>query len=78
MPEKKSQLTFEAALKRLEEIVARLESGEDPLEVSLKQFEEATKLTTFCQQQLQAAEGKLQKLVETRTGVFELEPSEDV
>jgi len=78
MRKQEPELTFELALKRLEEIVGKLESGEDSLEASLQQFEEATKLAQFCQQQLKAAETKLQKLVEKRAGVFELEPSEDV
>ena len=78
MRKQEPELTFEAALKRLEEIVGKLESGEDSLEASLQQFEEATRLAQLCQRQLQTAETKLQKLVEKRAGEFELEPTEDV
>ena len=37
-------LTFEQAMKRLEEIVSRLEAGDVPLDQSMTLFEEGTKL----------------------------------
>ena len=54
--------TFEAAMKRLEEIVAALEGGKCTLDESLKLFEEGTKLTAFCSAQLKNAEQKILKL----------------
>ena len=47
---------------RLEEIVARLESGNCTLDESLKLFEEGTKLTAFCNESLKAAEQKITQL----------------
>ncbi len=56
------QQTFEAAMKRLEEIVAALEGGKCTLDESLKLFEEGTKLTAFCSEKLKTAEQKILKL----------------
>lgn len=56
-------MDFEKKLNRLEEIVAKMERGELPLEDSLKMFEEGVKLSRECHQQLTAAEQKVQKLV---------------
>ena len=50
---------FEAALAELEEIVARLELGELPLEESLRQFERGVVLTRICQKALGDAERKI-------------------
>ena len=57
MAEKK--MTFEKALERLEEIVTKLESGEAPLDESLKLFEEGAKLTAQCSAMLDKAEQKV-------------------
>lgn len=60
----RKNMTYEAAMKRLEEIVTALESGELPLDKSLKLYEEATELSAFCKKYLDAAEGKLTILSE--------------
>jgi exodeoxyribonuclease VII small subunit len=65
--------TFEQALARLEEIADQLESGDLPLEQAIALAEEGIKLSQWCEQQLTAAEGKIQQLVE-RMGRVELEP----
>ena len=57
MAEKK--LTFERAMERLEEIVAKLESGDATLDESLKLFEEGAKLTALCNTMLDKAEQKV-------------------
>ncbi len=57
----KSQ-TFEAAMEKLEQIVAKLESGEAALDESLKLFEEGTKLAAFCSKALDTAEQKITTL----------------
>ncbi len=58
------KMTYEEALKRLEEIAAQLDSGSLSLEESLKLFEEGTKLTTFCNSCLENAKLKITKLSE--------------
>lgn len=57
-------MTFEAAMKRLDEIVNKLESGEESLESSLKLFEEGSALSTLCYGKLQNAEQKIKQLTE--------------
>ena len=47
-----AELTFEQAMTRLEQIVATLEGGRCTLDDSLKLFEEGTKLTAYCAEQI--------------------------
>lgn len=54
---------FETALERLNQLVEQMEQGNISLEDSLKCFEQGIKLTRQCQQALNAAEQKVQKLV---------------
>lgn len=56
-------MNFEAKLKRLEEIVQNMESGDVSLEDSLKFFEEGVKLSRECHTQLNEAEQKVQVLL---------------
>lgn len=70
-----ADLKFEQALTRLEEIAHKLESGDLPLEEAIGLAEEGVKLAQLCEQQLTAAEGKIQQLVE-RMGRVELAPFE--
>lgn len=62
MPTKK-QLSFEDSMKRLEEIVSRLDSGEAPLEEALALFEEGSGLIKTCSAALDKAEQKVRKLL---------------
>jgi exodeoxyribonuclease VII small subunit len=57
-------LTFEAALAQLEEIVNRLEAGELTLEDSVALFEQGQRLTAFCQSQLDTAELRVRQVDE--------------
>lgn len=57
-----SPIAFEAALEQLQEAVKKIESGELTLEESLKNFEEGVRLARLCQQQLTAAEQKVEVL----------------
>ena len=56
------QLSFEAALARLEETVRLLESGNVPLDDSLSLFEEGIALVKLCNSKLDTAEQKVVKL----------------
>ena len=53
------ELTFEQAMKRLEEIVSQLEAGEAPLDKSMTLFEEGTKLSAYLSGLLDSAEQKV-------------------
>jgi exodeoxyribonuclease VII small subunit len=68
-----AQKTFEEALKRLEEIVSKLENGDISLEESINIFKEGVELTKFCKQKLNTAETQLKKLVKDENGNFQLD-----
>ncbi len=55
--------SYEEALRRLEEIVKRLEGGNLPLDESLRLFEEGTRLGRVCQRRLTEAELRIERLV---------------
>ena len=61
-PEAISELSFEAALKRLEEIVHRLESGEASLDESIRLYGEGDRLKQQCEARLQAAQARIEKI----------------
>lgn len=54
--------SFETAIERLEDLVAKLEQGDVPLEESLTAFEEGQRLIGYCEKKLQAAEQVLKQL----------------
>lgn len=57
-----NEMTYEQAIKRLEEIVATLENNEATLDDSLKLFEEGTKLSVFCSNMLKQAQTKINEI----------------
>ncbi|MEH6828189.1 exodeoxyribonuclease VII small subunit [Parasphingorhabdus sp.] len=63
-----SALNFEDALKRLEDIVRKLESGDVPLDQSIALYSEGEKLRGLCQQRLEAAQAKIEKITLDRDG----------
>ncbi len=68
--------SFEEALHELEEIVARMDSGQLSLDESLKQFERGVELSRICQTSLKAAEQKVEQLVK-KHGEFAIEPFQE-
>jgi exodeoxyribonuclease VII small subunit len=71
--------SFEEQLTALEKVVGKLEGGDLSLEDSVRLFEEGMKLSDACKKELEAAEGKIQMLVEKRGGgmkVVDLEEDE--
>lgn len=63
------ELSFEAALKELEEIVTKLEQGEVDLEESIQFYERGQALKAHCEAKLKAAETRLEKIVGAGKGV---------
>ena len=61
-------MTFEAAMARLEEIVRLLESGNAPLDVSLSLYEEGVALVRLCNTRLDNAEQRVKILSFSETG----------
>ncbi|MCK4306746.1 exodeoxyribonuclease VII small subunit [candidate division WOR-3 bacterium] len=66
------QMKFEEALKRIEEIVGKLEQGDVSLDDSLKLYEEGQSLIKFCREKLTKVEEKVRELVHTEKGDFKL------
>ncbi len=66
-------ITFEDALKRLEEIVETLGEGNLSLEDSLKMFQEGMELCKVCNKKLDEAEYKVEKLMEKEGGELNVE-----
>ncbi len=63
-----AQLSFEAALKRLEEIVRKLESGEASLDEAIDLYNEGDRLRQQCEARLQAAQAKIEQIQFGRDG----------
>ncbi len=62
MTEKKTDLSFEEALERLETLIESMESGDTPLDELVAKFEEGSTLLKTCRKKLTAAELKIEKL----------------
>lgn len=73
-PAAPESLPFEAALARLEEIVAKLESGEMGLDESLALFEEGVRLSRTCQGKLADVERKVELVLREPDGTIRTAP----
>ncbi len=69
-----ADLKFEDSLARLEQIVGALESGNLPLEDSLKAFEEGIALARHCAKYLDEAERRVELLQKDETGLLKTQP----
>ena len=56
-------MSFEDALRALEEVVRQLESGEVPLDASISLYERGEALRKHCQARLDAAQARIEKIV---------------
>ena len=61
-------IDFESALSKLEAEVKKLESGNMPLDESIKAFEDAVKLVKICNEKLEDAERRVRILTEGADG----------
>lgn len=59
MPQKKSELTFEKALVRMDEISSLLSSGKADMDQALELFKEGLDLAAFCDKKLKDAEQQI-------------------
>lgn len=57
-----AEMSFEDALRRLEAIVSRLESGEASLDESITLYAEGDKLRARCEQRLAEAQARIEKI----------------
>ena len=65
---------FEASLQQLEQLVQQMEQGNLSLEESMQAFEQGVALTRQCQQALDAAEQKVQVLMQDAEGRLQEQP----
>ena len=72
------ELSFEAMLQRIEQIVHQMESGETNLDKMIEQFEEGQKLVQHCQARLKDAERRVEKLVRDANGSVSAEPFQEI
>lgn len=80
MVAKRKKLDYEAAVSELETLVERLEKGDISLEESLKLYERGVLLTRDCQEALQAAEQKVQMLLQQsgQSDLVDFDPDSEV
>ena len=63
-----ASLSFEDALRALEDIVRKLESGDVPLDQSITLYERGEALRRHCQARLDAAQARIEKIVQGPDG----------
>lgn len=69
-----NDVPFEEALKKIESIVASMESDDLPLEILIARFEEGTRLSQICQAKLAEAELKIEQLEKNAAGELAVTP----
>ena len=67
-PAQIADLSFEDALRALEDVVRKLEGGEVPLDESLALYERGEALRRHCQKRLDAAQERIEKIVAAADG----------
>ena len=70
------EMTFEAALAELESVVARLESGDVPLEESITLYARGAELRAHCEDKLKAAEARVTEIAQGADGSVRTRPVE--
>ena len=58
-----NEKTFDSALKELEEIIKKLESGGTPLEEAITAYKDAMNLVKICQEKLDNATSQVNKIL---------------
>ncbi len=76
LPAEIRKMSFEEALKALEEIVQRLEGGEVSLEDSIEIYRRGTLLKRHCEAKLRAAQKRVDKIVIEADGAVGTGPAE--
>jgi len=62
-PQNISDMSFEEALRALQQVVRQLEDGEVPLDQSITLYERGEKLRAHCQARLDAAQARIEAIV---------------
>ena len=72
--EKIQDLSFEEAMKQLQGIVDKLESGQETLENAIDLYQLGNKLRQHCEQKLSIAKAKIEKITAVKDGEITTEP----
>lgn len=72
----RKEMSFEQSMKRLEEIVEKIDQGDIPLEEVMKMYEEGVELSKKCLEHLHQAELTLKRLGRDLNGNLKLEGNE--
>jgi exodeoxyribonuclease VII small subunit len=70
-----TKLSFEDALKELEEIVRALESGKGKLEDAITSYERGAALRAHCERKLAEAQARIEKIALGADGAARAEPA---
>lgn len=73
---KEEDLSFDEALRQLEELAAKLEEGDIPLEDALKVYERAVGLFSLCRGRLETMEQRIEVLTGDLEGTLKTEPAD--
>lgn len=73
-----TDLPFEQALKELESIVRKLESGTADLDASINDYVRGTELKTYCQTKLNDARMKVETIIKAQDGSVATKPFDEV
>lgn len=77
IPDDIAEMSFEAALAELEEIVRALEDGKGELDEAITAYERGASLKRHCESKLQEAQAKVEKIVLGPGGDVSLESAEE-
>ena len=75
IPKEIADLSFEDALKALEEIVKGLESGDVKLDQAIENYERGAALKRHCENKLREAQAKIEKISLDTDGNASAEPA---
>ena len=64
----KTEMSFEEAMKELEDVIGKLERGDVPLEDSIKLYERGAVLKKICETKLSEAEAKVKSITLDKDG----------
>ncbi len=71
-----AEMSFEAALAELEQVVARLEAGTVALEESITLYARGAELRAWCEERLKAAEARVAEIAQAPDGTVRARPVE--
>lgn len=72
-----SGLSFEDAMKELEQLVKKLEAGQIPLDDAIACYTRGAELKAFCEQKLKEAKLKVDRIIAAENGDLETEPFQE-